>query len=180
MATTHSCPAFTNADISTRLIGPSDVDAVRAVYAGLDNRDGYFRFFGAGRFQKPGQLASLICRADSDRAAVGAFAGDRLVGVANYVRNARWSTAEAALAVAHDMQMHGVGSQLLAALIELARSNGVDALEADVLAENLRMLAVLRESGYPITFHSDSGVVRVHIDLTGEAGRLGTFGPEFE
>jgi Acetyltransferase (GNAT) family len=66
--------------------------------------------------------------------------------------------AEVAFAIAADYQGQGLATILLGQLADAA-PNGIDTFEAIVLSENRRMLDVLRESGFPVKTHYESGTV---------------------
>lgn len=73
---------------------------------------------------------------------------DRGVGVARYIRSATDpATAEIAVAVIDEHHGTGIGRLLLAALVDLASQNGIGTLTATVLADNSRMLNLLRSIG---------------------------------
>ena len=97
--------------------------------------------------------------------AVGAFKGDQLIGVANYVRLGESDSAEFAVAVAHKDHLHGVGTALLRHLADVARRRSIRIFTADVLAENALMLQVLRDLGWQCTKRFDGSVLRVRIHL---------------
>ncbi|NUT52168.1 MAG: GNAT family N-acetyltransferase, partial [Saccharothrix sp.] len=145
-----------------RELGPADADALLALHRDLPLRDRYLRFFSAS----PARLDEFVTRLTSPEehryVAIGAFAGDDLVGAANYVRQAD-ATAEVALVVAHDRQSHGVGTLMLEHLISLARARGVRRFRADVLTTNSRMLRVFTDLGLVCESTPDSDVV--HVDL---------------
>lgn len=151
--------------VTTRVLRSSDIDAVRRLHAELDQHDSYFRFCGP-RPKNLQAIASDLSRNDAEHTAIGAFIGERLVGVANYVRSGASTVAEIAMIVAHDVQQHGIGTLLLDRLSERARENGVTTFDAVVLAENARMLRVLRESGRPLALSRDHTTVRARIDLS--------------
>lgn len=65
------------------------------------------------------------------------------------------TTAEFALAVADDWQGRGLGRRLMAHLVVEARRQDVQRLFGDVLAENRRMLALMREFGARLQSHPD-------------------------
>ena len=64
------------------------------------------------------------------------------------------------------MQHHGIGSVLFWALVDVARARGLTTLVAEVLAENRRMLNLLRESGLPMTARRAGSAIRIELDLT--------------
>jgi GNAT superfamily N-acetyltransferase len=79
-----------------------------------------------------------------------------VVADARFVHDAGQPTrAEFALAVADDWQGRGLGRRLMAHLITEARRQGLQRLFGDVLAENRRMLALMREYGARLQAHPD-------------------------
>ncbi len=85
-----------------------------------------------------------------------------VVADARFVLDAEQPTrAEFALAVADDWQGRGLGRRLMVHLVAEARRQGVQQLFGDVLAENRRMLALMRESGARLQAHpGDAQLVR--------------------
>ncbi len=57
-----------------------------------------------------------------------------------------------------DWQGKGIGTQLMAALVEAARRQGIAGFTADVLARNEAMLRVFHKSGYPVESRLEQGV----------------------
>jgi len=74
-------------------------------------------------------------------------------------------SAEVAFVVEEDYQGLGIASRLLRLLAQIAREQGIAALEADVLAGNKSMLAVFARAGGPMTTRRDGGTVHVTLDL---------------
>jgi RimJ/RimL family protein N-acetyltransferase len=71
------------------------------------------------------------------------------VSVVRYVQlRAEPGVAEIAATVADDWQGRGLGSAMVALLIEQARNDGFSALRASVLATNQRSIAMLLRSGF--------------------------------
>jgi GNAT superfamily N-acetyltransferase len=90
---------------------------------------------------------------------------EQIVGVVRYDRSDE-DTAEFALIVEDRVQHHGIGSTLFTALVEAARARGLRTLAGDVLAENRRMINLLRESGFPMKTRRSGNAIRVELDLT--------------
>ena len=92
--------------------------------------------------------------------------GDReiIVGLGEYVRSG--AAADIAFAVEEDFQGRGIASRLLQQLADIARANGILQFEADVLAENAPMLAVLRNSGLRMQTSHEQGVIHATLFLT--------------
>jgi GNAT superfamily N-acetyltransferase len=74
-------------------------------------------------------------------------------------------TAEVAFVVEEDYQGLGIASRLLRHFAQIAREQGIAALEAEVLAGNKAMLSVFTRAGLPMTSRRDGGVVHVTLSL---------------
>ncbi|MEV2226107.1 GNAT family N-acetyltransferase [Nocardia vinacea] len=147
-----------------RELGPDDTNALRELHAGLDEQDSYFRFF-APLPRNLDKVAAAIAKNDPTHCAVGAFIDGRLVGVANFIALEQPRTAEVAMVVAHDEQTHGIGTDLLYRLADLARERGIERFVADVLPANAKMMRLINESDFPVITHRQNGIVRVAIQL---------------
>ena len=102
---------------------------------------------------------------DMALAATAMLDGETLLGVARYVRDKDNQAAEFALVVADSWQGRGIGSRLLAKLIEAARRRGVKRLYGDILAMNRPMLALATKLGFKLGRHEDATITRALLDL---------------
>ena len=145
-----------------------DHDAVRALHESLSDESHYLRFFAFNR-RMAERVAERVCREPApDHGALGAWLGDRLVGVAEYEAYREYGAAEiaeVAMAVADDMHHRGVGTLLLEHLASLARSRGIRSFRADTLAENTPMLRVFADAGLPVKQRFANGVMDVTMPL---------------
>jgi acetyl coenzyme A synthetase (ADP forming)-like protein len=73
----------------------------------------------------------------------------------------RGDAAEFGIAVADAFQGNGLGTLLLGQIADAAERAGIRSLEGLVDPGNPRMLRVLRDLGFPVTFRRESGVLRV-------------------
>ena len=85
-------------------------------------------------------------------------AESELLGVGRYHADPATNFADVALVVRDDWQRTGVGSALLAQLIEIAKRNGISGFTADVLATNTAMMHVFHASGLKVESQRDSNV----------------------
>jgi acetyltransferase len=93
----------------------------------------------------------------------------RLVADARYVRNAAQpDEAEFAIAVADDWQSLGLGRTLMARLAGHAHDNGIQTLIGDVLADNRRMIVLMRGLGARVRGHPDGPQLLQVVFDTGE------------
>ena len=151
--------------VEVRAARRQDHEAVRAMHAAMAPENMYLRFFsmspGAAEWE-----AKRICREpDSDHAALLAWQGDRLVGVAAYELAGKPGIAEVAFAVPDDMHGRGVASLLLEHLVWLARQRDLRAFTAETLAENSAMLRVFADAGLPAKRRISGGVVELTFPL---------------
>jgi RimJ/RimL family protein N-acetyltransferase len=154
-----------------RPISPDDREDLDAGFRRWSAESRYRRFLGGVSELRPRLLdyltsvdhhghEALVARdaATGEGVAVGRFIRDK--------QNPR--RAEMALAVGDDWHGRGVGTALLALLVDRAREEGVDTFTASVLAENTPMIAVLASIGEPHVVGRDGSVVELEIPLPAE------------
>jgi acetyltransferase len=147
-------------------IGPGDDERLRALIAGLDDTSLFRRYFTGGVDLD----AAVRWAAHPEQAgAVGllALAGDEVAGHGVLVPSPEPGdpTAEVAFEVAAPWRRHGIASRLLEALLVAAAARGMTHVGAEVLAENLDMIAVFREHGASLE-RADGSVLRATLPVT--------------
>lgn len=142
-----------------RLLRPGDKCAEQTFFNGLSLDSRHQRFHFGLRELSPALLTLLT---DVDQRLHRAWVveaetpGRPVIADARFVCDpAQPSVAEFALAVADDWQGLGLGRRLMSHLAAEARRQGVQQLFGDVLADNRRMLALMRESGARLRHHPD-------------------------
>jgi acetyltransferase len=81
------------------------------------------------------------------------------LGVARYVMNPDGQSCEFALVVADKWQHKGIGSRLMTALIEAARSRGFRTMTGEILGSNHNMLELAASLGFSLrTSPDDPGI----------------------
>ena len=97
-------------------------------------------------------------------AETGDSAGAALIAVARYEAMPEHERVkEVALLVEDRWQGHGLGSILLDRLLDAAAARGIDEFQADVLAENRRMLDILSRQTEVIHRKTEQGVTEIHV-----------------
>lgn len=167
MPVIEELPVPGGAPLVVRTVEADDADALTVLYAGISDDDRYRRFFSHGRVH-PGIAQRWIaqCREHGLGLVVEETAPvRRVVAEAGY---ALTSPGEGELAMTIAADRRGwLGPYLLDLLVRLAAERGVQALEADVLLENRRMLGLLRHRGAVGVAGEEFPVVRLRIG-TGE------------
>ncbi|MFJ9770596.1 GNAT family N-acetyltransferase [Kitasatospora sp. NPDC101157] len=152
--------------VELRPLGPDDHRAVLDLHAeGMSEESRRLRFFGVSR-NAPAQAADRLCAPRAGLLALGAWAGEDLVGEADCeLVDDPPQTAELALAVADRWHHRGVATLLLEHLVHRARADGVRFFEADTLFGNRAVHQVFADLGLPVEHRYAQGEVRIRIPL---------------
>lgn len=138
-----------------------DAAAIRALFQGLSERSTWLRFFTL--CPRLDRVVGWATEVDNDhRLGVVAVAADsgQLIAHAGLERDRHQpDRAEFALVIADPYQGRGLGRVLLGRLVAAAQHVGIGRLTAEVLAENHRMLNLLRQAPYPVSRRLSYGVV---------------------
>lgn len=140
-----------------RPIRPEDEDALSAMVEGCTPADLRLRFFNTMK-ALPREMAARLSQIDYDREMAfvavrptAAYGEGPIFGVARIIADPENETAEFAVIVRSDMQGHGLGYSLMEAIIAHGRRRGLKRIRGDILTENARMLAMVRELGFTTT-----------------------------
>jgi GNAT superfamily N-acetyltransferase len=155
-----------------RPVWAEDGAAIRALFQGLSERSTWLRFFTlCPRLDRVVGWATEVDH--SRRLGVVAIATDtgQLIAHAGLQRDRRQpDRAEFALVIADPYQGRGLGRILLGRLVEEARPVGIGWLTAEVLAENHRMLNLLRHACYPVSLRLSNGAVLAELATSPSSG----------
>jgi acetyltransferase len=148
------------ATVTLRPICPEDERALTALYARLSPQTSYQRFFTVMR-RLPPDWAHILANVDYDRtmAMVALGPDDDLIGVARYAYDRRGDEAEIAIVIEDCWQGRGLGTLLLGELIGYATGKGLRRFRAYVLADNVRMLKLIKRVARILDRTLDSGVL---------------------
>jgi len=149
--------------------------ADRAVYLRgfehLSARSRYMRFFSPKNTLSEAELRYFLDVDHHDHEAIAANditgGGGEGVGVARYIRDRDDPTvAEVSVAVVDSHQGRGLGAVLLGAIARRAREEGIRRLRATVLADNTRMLRLIRGRWpYHVVRRLPASVLELEFDL---------------
>jgi L-amino acid N-acyltransferase YncA len=159
--------------VHVRPVRATDAPAVRAFFEHLSPRSIGLRFFcGLPDLDRAVRWATDVDH--QHRYGLVATGTDgRVVAHAGWEREPdRPGRAKIALAIADAMQHNGLGTILLAQLIEAANQAGVAVLSAEVLPQNHRMLHVFGDSSIPVTTYTLPDVVLVELATSRSSAAL--------
>ncbi len=152
-------------ELTVRAMTPADVDGVCVLFAELSPDDRRYRFFA--QYRPPREFVERMAATNADGRGYQLVATleppepARIVAEAGYVL---LDSGDGELGITVAAGSRGwVGPFILDALLEVAAERGVPNLEADILVENSRMLALARSRGYATRPVSDFTLLRVLI-----------------
>jgi GNAT superfamily N-acetyltransferase len=157
--------------IIIRAIHCDDRGPLREQFVHLSPESIRLRFHGLRRSPSESEATQLTNVDFVDHVALVATIGTRpeqLIGGGRYIVCAdgpKRDRAEVAFLVLDEHQGKGIGSLLLQHLVVIGRAQGVREFQADVLADNHRMIQTFERSGFPITRSTDLGVVRLILTI---------------
>lgn len=156
-----------------RHLTPADAPAMAGLLQRLSPESRYWRFLRLVRSFTEADAARLVAEGPH-HLAVGAFAGQVLIGAAHYFRPSKRSEcAEVAVEVADSHHRRGVGAGLLEELARLAADSGITSLTATILTENHAVLDLIRHSGWGIDITPDGAYADLVITLDTASGGRG-------
>jgi len=157
--------------VTIRALRADDRERVATAIRELDRESIYTRLFSYRRelteaaldrimhFDPESEVVLIVTRGSGDDEVV-IGSGRYIVGAGEQGKR----SAEVAFMVEEDYHGLGIASRLLKHLAKVARSQGIAAFDATVLAENKAMLSVFARSGLPMRKRNEGG--EVHVALT--------------
>jgi len=151
-------PTITTTDdsalLTVRRLVESDTEKLIAFVKALSVSARYFRF-GQGDYNDDLEEGLHACVMNPDRGthliAVASPGPDEVViGSARYVIQADRTSCEFVIVVADKWSHHGIGHELMGALINTAKRQGLRKMWGRILASNLDMLAFVKGQGFGI------------------------------
>lgn len=162
--------------VEFRAILPSDDLRLARLFHRLSPQSLYLRFFAPVPRPRPAMIRRLADVDYTDRLAIVAVVDDEIVGVARYDRLAAVAPAtlgvdpgeaEAAVIVEDAWQGRGIATRLLWRLSAAGVARGVHTFTASVLAQNSKMLGLLRIISQDVEFAPSGGEYQVRMRLAG-------------
>jgi len=140
------------ANITIRPIRPEDAENEKRFVKQLSPEAKFFRFMNALQELSQDMLIRLT-QLDYNRelallAVVDSGGEETELGVARYFTNPDGETAEFAVVVADEWQRRGLGTRLMSSLMDAAREKGLRSFRGEILANNVKMLGLMRRLGF--------------------------------
>jgi acetyltransferase len=156
-------------DLFIRPIKPEDAPLIEDLFDRLSPSSIYHRFFRPLK-SLPHDMLVRFTQIDYDReialvAIDESRPQERMLGVARIIGEIDGRNGEFAVVVADKWQSQGVGAELLARCLAIARERQMRRVWGLALAENKQMLALARKLGFEIKRSADPGEYEMIIEL---------------
>ena len=161
-------------EILFRPIRPEDEPMMVKFHESLSNESVYLRYFHMEKLSARVAHERLIRKCFIDYDQEMALVADRLapdtgqheiLAVGRLSKSRTAQEAEVAVLVSDHYQRHGLGTELVRHLIQVARDEKLQAIVANILLENLGMRALADRFGFKIRESDDPGMVVAVLSL---------------
>ena len=147
--------------IRLRAIQKEDLELWLSFVSKLSNRTKYLRFHSLPKLTR--QDAEEFCTIDHINsyayiALLSDDTEDRIIAIGRYNRIGSGNIAEVAIVIDDSYWGLGIGGRLMKTLVKVARGNGIEIFEADILAENTGVIKMLKHHGFHFKSRLESGV----------------------
>jgi acetyltransferase len=140
----------------------------------LSEHSVYLRYFNMSSldFRVSHERLARICHVDYDREI--ALVAERpnpqtaqpeILAVGRLVKSQDANEAEFAIVIGDAVQHHGLGTEMLRRLIEIARADKLARVTADILPENEHMLHVCKLLGFHLRHSTEEHLVKAELLL---------------
>ncbi len=139
-------------NIVIRPIRPEDAEIEDTFVRNLSPESKYFRFMHTLQELTPKMLVRFT-QIDYDRemafiATTDVDGREAEIAVGRYVTNPDGATCEPALVVGDEWRRMGIGTKIMASLMDVARNRGLTLMEGEVLSDNSTMVSLARKMGF--------------------------------
>ena len=146
-------------EILIRPIRPEDEPLMVRFHGTLSERSVYLRYFHLSGldYRVSHERLKTICFVDYER---------EILAVGRLARLPRANEAEFAILIGDAFQHHGLGTEMLQRLVEIARAEKLTRVTADILPENDHMLRVCRLLGFRLRYSMEERVIKAELLLS--------------
>jgi GNAT superfamily N-acetyltransferase len=132
----------------------------------------YYRFFNIIKAMPHEKLQPLVNIDYRDEMAIAGFVGgpgeEKMIAIGRYKIDPADNLAEIAFLVRDDWQQRGIGTFLFKKMTDNALKRGLGGFNAEVLAQNRKMMSVFHKSRFPVRTKLEDGAYYLEIRFTGK------------
>jgi acyl-CoA hydrolase len=141
------------AELIIRPIRPTDEEMLSDMFYDLSDQTIINRFFSMLKSMPHRRLQQFCCIDYTQEMSLAAITDDgpksKIVGLGSYHLNPATHKAEIAFMVADAWQGKGIGTFMMRSLVKIAKASNIKGFTAEVLRDNLAMIALMHKSGVP-------------------------------
>ena len=141
------------AELLVRPIKPTDEEMMSDMFYDLSDQTIINRFFSMLKSMPHRRLQQFCCVDYDNEMSFVAITDEgpkqKIVGVGSYHLNPATHRAEIAFLVADAWQGKGIGTYMMRSLVKIAKARNIKGFTAEVLRDNLAMIALMHKSGVP-------------------------------
>ena len=152
-------------DIVIRPIRPEDAENEAEFVRGLSTESKYFRFMNSVQ-ELSQEMLVRFTQIDyhNEMALIAVTSGggrEEQIGVARYTTNLDKKSCEFALVVSDKWRGRGIAHHLMHRLMQVARDRDLELIEGQVLANNVKMLQLMKSLSFQISNDTDDPSVKL-------------------
>ena len=158
--------------VTIRPIRPEDEPLMVRFHEKLSDRSVYLRYFGTLSLKTRIAHERLvrICFGDYDRelalvVEVRGAGGPEIVGVGRMNRIPGTDEADVAILVADAYQNRGLGAEILRRVVQVAKEEGVRAVSADMMPDNVSMQAICKHLGFKVKMQDGFSALQARLEI---------------
>ncbi len=140
-------------ELVVRPIQPTDEEMLSDMFYDLSDQSIINRFFNMLKSMPHRKLQQLCCIDYETEMSLVAIAESgpkqKIVGVGSYYLSPATKRAEIAFLVADAYQSKGIGTFLMKSLVSIAKAKKIKGLTAEVMRDNIAMIALMHKAGVP-------------------------------
>ena len=140
-------------ELAVRPIRPTDEEMLSDMFYDLSDQTIINRFFSMLKSMPHRKLQQFCCIDYNNEMSLVAITKEgpkqKIVGLGSYHLNPATHRAEIAFLVADAWQTKGIGSFMMQSLVKIARAKNFKGLTAEVMRDNVAMIALMHKSGVP-------------------------------
>lgn len=140
-------------ELLVRPVKPTDEEMLSDMFYDLSDQTIINRFFSMLKSMPHRKLQEFCCIDYNTEMSLVVVAGsppkEKIVGIGSYHLNPATQRAEVAFLVADAWQGRGIGTFLMQMLVKIAKSRNIKGFTAEVLRDNVAMIALMHKSGVP-------------------------------
>ncbi len=142
-----------SAELTVRPVRPTDEEMLSDMFYDLSDQTIINRFFSMLKSMPHRRLQQFCCIDYKEEMSIVALTEEgprqKIVGLGSYHLNPATHRAEIAFLVADAWQGKGIGTFMMKMLVKIARSKNIKGLTAEVMRDNVAMIALMHKSGVP-------------------------------